>query len=91
MPGLIDAHTHLTSDMGEGWKRATSTGPTPIARCSASERAPDADERLYDRARRWLVRVHRCLARARDRRGDVIGPRIVPAGHAIGITGGTAT
>lgn len=89
LPGFIDAHVHLGSDLEEGWE-------------SRDVEWTDADHAL--RAVRWAratldsgfttVRnvgssgfIDVALARAIER-GDFPGPRVVPAGHAIGATGG---
>lgn len=88
-PGLIDAHTHLAFAIEGDWKlRDLEEGP------------PDAALRGARHARITLLAgfttVRDCgasdfvdvaLMRAVER-GDIDGPEIFPAGHAIGITGG---
>ena len=89
MPGFIDMHTHLTSQIGPGFDLE------PV-------RLTEADEVLngVKYARKTIeagfttVRnvgsgnfTDVALMHAIDR-GDIEGPRIVPAAHAIGITGG---
>lgn len=89
LPGLIDAHVHLTGEIRPGFELA------PV-------RETDADQALHGaaNARKTLMAgfttvrnlgagdfVDISLMKAIDR-GEVEGPRIIPAGHAIGITGG---
>lgn len=89
MPGLIDMHTHLTMDIEGNW----------VLRAVQTTAADDA-LRGARNARRTLeagfttVReagssdfVDVALMRAIDA-GMIPGPRIIPAGHSIGITGG---
>jgi imidazolonepropionase-like amidohydrolase len=89
LPGFIDAHTHLTSDLGEGWETRDVDWT-------------DADRALLG-ARNAKLTLLSGFTTVRDlgssgftdvslmhaiERGDIVGPRIIPAGHAIGITGG---
>ncbi|MEP6591722.1 MAG: amidohydrolase family protein, partial [Gemmatimonadota bacterium] len=89
MPGFIDAHVHLTLEIGPGFDLA-------------SVRETIADEALRGavNARKTVMAGFTtvrnvgaggfsdiALMHAIDR-GDFDGPRIIPAGHAIGITGG---
>lgn len=89
MPGLIDMHVHLTFAIEGDW----------VGR-AVRETAADEALRGAAYARRTLLAgvttvrnvgangfADVALMRAIER-GDVEGPRIVPAGHAIGITGG---
>jgi imidazolonepropionase-like amidohydrolase len=89
LPGLIDVHTHLTFDMQTDWVHL------PV-----EETAVDGALRGVRAARSTLlagfttvrdlgssgfadVALMKAIAR-----GDFDGPRIIPAGHAISITGG---
>jgi imidazolonepropionase-like amidohydrolase len=89
LPGLIDAHTHLTSDTDRGWElRAAQETPGDRALRGARNAA------ITLRAGFTTVRdvgssdfADVALMRAIDD-GWVSGPRMIPAGHAIGITGG---
>jgi imidazolonepropionase-like amidohydrolase len=89
LPGFIDAHVHLTGEIRPGFELA------PV-------RETAADQALHGaaNARKTLMAgfttvrnlgagdfVDVSLMRAIDR-GEIEGPRIIPAGHAIGITGG---
>jgi len=89
LPGLIDAHVHLTSEIRPGFDVA-----------AVRETAADGVLHGVVNARKTLMAGFTtvrnvgaadfgdvALMRAIDR-GDIDGPRIVPAGHAIGITGG---
>ncbi|MGE0353855.1 MAG: amidohydrolase family protein [Gemmatimonadales bacterium] len=89
LPGLMDMHTHLTLDIEGDW----------LTR-DVRETAADAALRGARNARRTLLAgfttvrdvgasgfADVSLMHAIDR-GFVDGPRMVPVGHAIGITGG---
>ncbi len=89
MPGLIDLHTHLAYDIGGDWVTR------PVTETSA-----DAAFRAARNARTTLLAgfttvrdvgsggfVDVALGRAVEA-GFVSGPRVVPSGHALGITGG---
>lgn len=89
LPGLIDMHVHLTGDLSGDWvTRAVREGAADEALRGAHNAG------LTLRAGFTTVRnlgaggfSDVALMHAIDR-GDVDGPRIIPAGHAIGITGG---
>jgi imidazolonepropionase-like amidohydrolase len=89
LPGLIDAHTHLTSDISGDW----------VTR-SVRELPADAALRGAMNARKTLLAgfttvrdvgaggfADISLMKAIDA-GFVEGPRMIPSAHAIGITGG---
>ena len=90
LPGLMDSHTHLNSDIVEGWE----TEPVRFT-------AGDYALRGADNGRKTLLAGFTtvrdlgtglgfsdvALQRAIDR-GWVAGPRMIPAGHALSITGG---
>jgi imidazolonepropionase-like amidohydrolase len=90
LPGLMDAHVHLNYELIEGWE-------TEPVRLTAGEFAL----RAVPNARKTLLAGFTtvrdlgsglgfsdvALMRAIDN-GWVIGPRILPAGHALSITGG---
>ncbi len=89
LPGLIDAHVHLTGDLEGEWVTR------PVRETAADEALRGArNARATLLAGFTTVRnvgaggfADVALMRAIDA-GLVDGPRIVPAGHAIGITGG---
>lgn len=89
LPGFIDAHTHLDSDLGEGWE-------------SRGVHWTDIDHALLG-VRHARITLESGFTTVRDvgssgfadvalmraiERGDFPGPRIVPAGHGIGATAG---
>ncbi len=91
LPGLIDCHTHLTGDLDGDWEHR-----------NVEETAADAALRGAKNARRTLLAG---FTTVRDlgsggfadvalmhaiERGFVEGPRMFPAGHSIGMTGGHA-
>jgi imidazolonepropionase-like amidohydrolase len=89
MPGLIDAHTHLTMDISGDWvTRSVRELPADAALRGAR------NARLTLLAGFTTVRdvgaggfADISLMNAIDA-GMVIGPRMIPSAHAIGITGG---
>lgn len=90
LPGLIDMHTHLNYDLGEGW---TTRPAIETPALNALRGVPYARATLL--AGFTTVRdlgaslgfADIALARAIER-GWVEGPRMITAGHAISITGG---
>jgi imidazolonepropionase-like amidohydrolase len=89
LPGFIDMHTHITSQIGPGFDLE------PV-RLTAADEALNGVKyaKLTMDAGFTTVRnlgsgnfTDVSLMHAIDR-GDIVGPRIIPAGHAIGITGG---
>ncbi len=89
VPGFIDTHVHLTSEIEGDWTLRP-----------AREGAPDEALRGVPNARKTLLAgfttvrnvgasgfADIALTKAVDA-GEVDGPRIVPAGHSLGITGG---
>ncbi len=89
LPGLIDAHTHLTMDISGDWvTRSVRELPADAALRGAR------NARLTLFAGFTTVRdvgaggfADISLMKAIDA-GMVIGPRMIPSAHAIGITGG---
>jgi len=88
LPGLSDAHVHLTSDAkAHGYKRLTIS--TPRAAITGVVNAKRTLKAGFTTVRNLgapgFVDVD--LMRAIED-GDIAGPRIIPAGRSIGITGG---
>ncbi|HEU4517220.1 MAG TPA: amidohydrolase family protein, partial [Steroidobacteraceae bacterium] len=90
LPGLMDAHTHLNYIIGEGWE----TEPVRFTAGDFALRAlPHASKTLL--AGFTTVRdvgtglgfSDVALMHAIDK-GWAIGPRVIPAGHALSVTGG---
>lgn len=89
LPGLMDCHVHLTSDLDEGWVTRDVTETAADAALRGVRNA-----RLTLRAGFTTVRnvgaggfADVALMRAIER-GFVEGPRVIPAGHSLSITGG---
>jgi len=89
MPGFIDLHTHLTFAIEPGWQYEPVTWTGPDYALRGARNAP-----ITLRAGFTTVRdvgskdfADVALMRAVDR-GEIVGPRIIPAAHAIGATGG---
>src|SRR5215469_4042457 len=94
LPGLIDAHTHLTEEAGTSWYRDTMDQllrwPTEQAQYAAEYARRTLDSgftSVRDLGSRWYLDVG--LRNAIDA-GAVPGPRMIVAVHAIGSTGGHA-
>ncbi|HTU99467.1 MAG TPA: amidohydrolase family protein [Luteitalea sp.] len=88
-PGLIDLHTHLTMDIEGNWvmREVTETAVDSALRGARNARrtveAGFTTVRDVGSADFADVALGKAIAA-----GFVPGPRIVPAGHSIGITGG---
>ncbi len=89
LPGFIDCHTHLCSDIDEGWETRDVTETAADAALRGARNA-----RLTLQAGFTTVRdvgstgfADVALMRAIDK-GLIEGPRIIPAGHSLSITGG---
>lgn len=89
LPGFMDMHVHLTSDLIGDWV-------TRNVRETAADEALRGAHNAGLTLRAGFTTVRNvgaggfsdvALKRAIER-GDVEGPRIIPAGYAIGITGG---
>jgi len=88
LPGLSDSHVHLTSDAAaHGYKRLTRS--TPRAAITGVRNAQRTLMAGFTTVRNLGAPgfADIDLMNAIDE-GDVIGPRMVPAGRSIGITGG---
>lgn len=89
LPGLMDLHVHLGSDLGEGWVHRdvewTDVDAALLGVRYARMTLLSGFTTVRDAGSSGFTDV--ALMRAIDR-GDIDGPRIIPVGHAIGITGG---
>jgi imidazolonepropionase-like amidohydrolase len=88
LPGLSDAHVHLTSDASvHGYRHLTRSLPrkaiTGVMNAKRTVEAGFTTVRNLGAPGFADVALRDAIAD-----GDVIGPRIIPAGRAIGITGG---
>src|SRR5215468_5398780 len=88
LPGLIDMHTHLTFDLGSlGYQGlAISTAREALHGARNARRTLEAG---FTTVRNVGARDYADIAlRDAINDGDVIGPRMVASGPALGITGG---
>lgn len=89
LPGLIDMHTHLTGDLDQGsFNRIVRESPLDAVLRGAHNARKTllaGFTTVRDVGARGFADV--ALMRAVDA-GRIEGPRIVPAGHGLGITGG---
>lgn len=88
LPGLSDSHVHLTSDARvHGYNRLTRS--TPRAAITGVMNAKRTVEAGFTTVRNLGAPDFADVAlRDAINDGDVPGPRVIPAGRAIGITGG---
>jgi len=88
LPGLIDAHTHLTFDLGSlGYQGlGISTAREALHGARNARRTLEAG---FTTVRNVGARDYADIAlRDAINDGDVIGPRMIASGPALGITGG---
>lgn len=90
LPGMIDVHTHLSYEIGPGWSNESVKWTTGEYALRSGKNA-----RITLLAGFTTVRELGAAAGFVDvatmkaiERGDIIGPHIIPAGHALSITGG---
>ena len=89
LPGLIDAHTHLTMDLEGDWVHRGVTSTPAEAALRGARNARQTLEAGFTTVRDVGASGFADVALARAVvTGWIEGPRIVPAGHALGITGG---
>lgn len=89
LPGLIDAHTHLTSDLEGDWVHRDVTATPVEAALKGAHHARITLEAGFTTVRDVGSSGFADVALSRAvEQGWVVGPRIVPAGHSLGITGG---
>jgi imidazolonepropionase-like amidohydrolase len=91
LPGLIDCHVHLTTEYDQGYRTHLVTytdADNTIRGVAFAKRTLEAGFTTV----RDLGAVGDCVFALRDgiERGDVVGPRMLVAGHAITMTGGHA-
>jgi len=89
MPGMIDVHTHLSYEIGPGWTLQPVTWTTGELALRSGKNARKTlmagFTTVRDLGSSGFVDVATMKA---IERGDIIGPRIIPVGHAISTTGG---
>jgi len=88
LPGLTDSHVHLTSDADvHGYRRLAVS--LPRAAVSGVVNAEKTVMAGFTTVRNLGAPGFADVAlRDAIAEGDIPGPRVIPAGHAIGITGG---
>lgn len=89
IPGLFDCHTHLTHEMKPGSRLANMVAEDADAAIHAVAYARKTVEAGFTTVRNVGSGGHAIFA-LRDgiNRGEIVGPRILAAGHAITPTGG---
>ena len=87
LPGLIDAHTHLSGEIGPNMRLEPVTETAVDAAFKAVKNGRTTILAGFTTVRDFGGEVTVALGRAVDR-GDVVAPRIVPSRNALGITGG---
>lgn len=89
LPGLMDLHTHLAYSLSEGWVYRSVTETVADAALRGAHHAEitlmAGFTTVRDVGSGGFVDV--ALQHAIER-GDIVGPRIFPASHAVTITGG---
>ena len=89
MPGLIDAHTHLTSDIDEGWELRNARETQADWALRGARNAAKTLRAGFTTVRNLGASGFSDVALERAiEAGQVPGPRMITAGHSIGITGG---
>ncbi len=89
LPGLIDAHAHYTFDPTEGSLQAIARRSDAEILATAAEHATLALRAGVTTARgAGSIRNLEVVLRDRIAAGEVIGPRLVVAGTAVGCVGG---
>jgi imidazolonepropionase-like amidohydrolase len=86
LPGLIDAHTHITFTPNFGYSRLAISVPREALTGARTQKS--RWKRASARSATWRQRL--CGRRLRDavNAGDVPGPRMLVSGPALSITGG---
>ena len=87
MPGLIDAHTHLTGEIGPNMLLEPVQETEIDAAFKAVKNARTTIMAGFTTVRDYGGQVTVALGHAVDN-GTILGPRIVPSRNALGITGG---
>jgi imidazolonepropionase-like amidohydrolase len=90
LPGLTDSHTHLNYELVEGWETEAvrfTTGDFALRGVPTAKATLLAGFTTVRDLGTGFGFSDVALTRAIDQ-GAVIGPRVIPAGHAISTTGG---
>ena len=87
LPGFIDSHTHLNSQIGEGTFTQPVTGTLADAAINAVRFGGITVRAGFTTVRDFGGDATVALGHAVER-GEVVAPRIVPSRNSLGITGG---
>jgi imidazolonepropionase-like amidohydrolase len=87
MPGFIDAHTHLATEIGANMMLNPVTESDVDEAYHAAKNGRTTIMAGFTTVRDFGGEVTVALGRAVDR-GDVVAPRVVPSRYSLGITGG---
>jgi imidazolonepropionase-like amidohydrolase len=89
LPGLMDLHTHLTGDLEGDWVHRAVKETAAEAALRGARNARRTLEAGFTTVRNLGSGGFSGVALARAvEQGLIVGPRIVPAAHSLGITGG---
>lgn len=89
LPGLMDAHTHITADVSRGWQyaavRKTAADYALVGAVNAGKTLQAGFTTVRDLGAAHFADI--AVAQAIES-GLIPGPEIIGAGHGLGITGG---
>ncbi|TAK52788.1 MAG: amidohydrolase family protein [Gammaproteobacteria bacterium] len=89
LPGLMDAHTHITADVSRGWQyaavRRTAADYALVGAVNAARTLQAGFTTVRDLGAAHFADI--AVAQAIES-GLIPGPEIIAAGHGLGITGG---
>jgi len=89
LPGMIDVHTHLSYEIVPGWHQEAVTWTTGEYALRSGKNARTTLMAGFTTVREVGAPGFVDVATKKAiERGDVVGPRIIPSGHAISTTGG---
>lgn len=89
LPGLTDVHTHVTYEIVPDWQYEPATWKAGDFALRGAKNARITLMAGFTTVRELYALEFSDVSVARAiERGDIIGPRIIPAGHALSITGG---
>ncbi|MFQ5536298.1 MAG: amidohydrolase family protein [Gemmatimonadota bacterium] len=87
LPGFMDAHTHLTGQIGASTFTAPVTQTLADAALNAAKYARITVRAGFTTVRDFGGDATVALSKAVER-GDIVGPHVVPSRNPLGITGG---
>ncbi|MDX1660374.1 MAG: amidohydrolase family protein [Gemmatimonadota bacterium] len=89
LPGLIDVHTHLGYDLAGDWQHRAVTESDGLRALRAAKNARRTVEAGFTTVRDVGAASFTDVAIGRAVERDwIVGPRVVPVGNSLGITGG---